>query len=189
MQVGRRVFADRGPANTTVEEIASEAGVTKPLIYEHFGGKEGLYQEIVTREVDDLANRLIAALGREVSDRRLLEGAALAALSYAEESPDGFRVLAYDAPRWHTGGGPGKSILTRMASQATTILQSRFVDAGFDPAAAQYYAQMLVGVIAYSGLWWLEDRSGTTKEELVAHIVNMLWNGFKGLRPDWEVRP
>ena len=45
------VFAERGFEATSVEEIAARAGVSKPIVYEHFGGKEGLYAVIVDREV------------------------------------------------------------------------------------------------------------------------------------------
>ena len=49
--VGRRVFAEKGFDMTAVEEIASRAKVSKPIVYEHFGGKEGLYAVVVDREI------------------------------------------------------------------------------------------------------------------------------------------
>jgi AcrR family transcriptional regulator len=50
IQVGREVFAENGYEATSVEEIASRAKVSKPIVYEHFGGKEGLYAVVVDRE-------------------------------------------------------------------------------------------------------------------------------------------
>ena len=52
--IGRKHFADRGFEGATVEEIASSAGVSKPVVYEHFGGKEGLYAVVVDREIEGL---------------------------------------------------------------------------------------------------------------------------------------
>src|ERR1700692_3159441 len=54
LDVGRRLFAERGFEGTSIEEIAAQAGVSKPVVYEHFGGKEGLYAVVVDREVERL---------------------------------------------------------------------------------------------------------------------------------------
>ena len=51
IDVGRKLFAEKGFDGTSVEEIASKAGVSKPVVYEHFGGKEGLYAVVVDREM------------------------------------------------------------------------------------------------------------------------------------------
>ena len=52
--IGRKLFAEKGFEGTTVEEIAAQAGVSKPVVYEHFGGKEGLYAVVVDREIQAL---------------------------------------------------------------------------------------------------------------------------------------
>ena len=52
LEVGRSVFAKRGYEAASVEEIADRAKVSKPIVYEHFGGKEGLYAVVVDREMD-----------------------------------------------------------------------------------------------------------------------------------------
>ena len=54
LDIGRKLFAERGFEGTSVEEIAAQAGVSKPVVYEHFGGKEGLYAVVVDREVERL---------------------------------------------------------------------------------------------------------------------------------------
>src|ERR1700692_794647 len=54
LDVSRRLFAERGFEGTSIEEIAPQAGVSKPVVYEHFGGKEGLYAVVVDREVERL---------------------------------------------------------------------------------------------------------------------------------------
>ena len=62
LDVGRALFAEKGFEATSIEEIAARAGVSKPVVYEHFGGKEGLYAVVVDREMSDLLDRLTAAL-------------------------------------------------------------------------------------------------------------------------------
>ena len=95
--VGRRIFAEKGLDATSVEEVASRAKVSKPVVYEHFGGKEGLYAVVVDREVRSLLDRITTALTGG-HPRELLEQAALALLDYIEEETDGFRVLVRESP-------------------------------------------------------------------------------------------
>src|ERR1700716_2185985 len=94
---GPALFAEKGFEATSIEEIASRAGVSKPVVYEHFGGKEGLYAVVVDREMSDLLNRLTAALSSG-HPRKLVEQSALALLTYIEEETDGFRILSRDSP-------------------------------------------------------------------------------------------
>src|SRR5215207_6097848 len=65
LDVGRSLFAERGFEGTSVEEIAATAGVSKPVVYEHFGGKEGLYAVVVDREMGRLLDAITTALGSE----------------------------------------------------------------------------------------------------------------------------
>src|SRR5690349_23456011 len=79
IDIGRTVFAKRGFEATSVEEIAARAKVSKPIVYEHFGGKEGLYAAIVDHEVDQIVSRILAAITTG-SARERLERATLAFL-------------------------------------------------------------------------------------------------------------
>src|ERR1700681_113961 len=90
LDVGRSLFAEKGFEATSIEEIAARAGVSKPVVYEHFGGKEGLYAVVVDREMGELLDRLTAALSAQ-HPRKLVEQSALALLTYIEEQTDGFR--------------------------------------------------------------------------------------------------
>src|SRR5213592_3436594 len=97
LDVGRALFAEKGFDATSIEELAARAGVTKPVVYEHFGGKEGLYAVVVDREMERILAGITGALSGG-SARELLEQAALAFLVYIEEQPDGFRILVRDSP-------------------------------------------------------------------------------------------
>src|SRR5664279_4057155 len=78
--VARALFAEKGFDGTSVEEIALRADVSKPVVYEHFGGKEGIYAVIVDREVEALSGALSGALASRAHPRVLVERAALALL-------------------------------------------------------------------------------------------------------------
>jgi AcrR family transcriptional regulator len=179
IEVGRKLFADKGFEATTVEEIAAKASVSKPVVYEHFGGKEGLYAVVVDREIAALLNGITGALSADLSSRETLERAAMALLEYIETSTDGFRILVRDSPTGHATGSFA-SLISDVASQVEHILAAEFKRRKLDPKAAPLYAQMLVGMVALTGQWWLDSRK-MKKADVAAHLVNLAWNGLAGL--------
>ena len=96
ISIGRAAFAELGFEGTSVEEIASRAGVSKPVVYEHFGGKEGLYAVVVDREMLALEKVIKDSL-EEGSWRERIEQAVMALLNYVEEETDGFIILVRDS--------------------------------------------------------------------------------------------
>ena len=130
--VGRKTFASKGFDGTSVEEIASQAKISKPVIYEHFGGKEGLYAVIVDREVHALMSALEAALDSQKRPRMILEDSALALLSYIESNSDGFRILVRDAPQNSTSGA-FSSLMGDIAIKVEHLLANQFSQANMSP--------------------------------------------------------
>jgi AcrR family transcriptional regulator len=177
--VGRTLFAAKGFEATTVEEIAAKAGVSKPVVYEHFGGKEGLYAVVVDRELRTLLDAITAALASGGSARMLLEQAALALLGYVETRTDGFRILVRDSPPGQSTGSFA-SLMGDIATQVEHMLATEFKNRKLDPKSAPVYAQMLVGMVALTGQWWLDQRR-FKKADVAAHLVNLSWNGLTGL--------
>jgi AcrR family transcriptional regulator len=179
LDVGRGLFAEKGFEGTTVEEIAARAEVSKPVVYEHFGGKEGLYAVVVDREIRLLLEAVTTALTSVGDPRVLLERAALGLLDYIESSTDGFRILVRDSPVTSTTG-TFASLISDVASQVEHLLAAEFTRRRLDPASAPMYAQALVGMVALTGQWWLDTRS-PAKAEVAAHLVNLAWNGLSGM--------
>jgi len=174
------LFAEKGFEATSIEEIAERASVSKPVVYQHFGGKEGLYAVVVDREVRRLTESLASTFDAG-NPRLVAEEAADAFLCYIEDYEEGFRVLIRDAPIGMTGGSFA-SVISDVASRAEQLLTSEFSERGFEAKAAPMYALMLVGAVALVGEWWLEHRT-LPREQVAAHVVNLLWNGLHGLEP------
>jgi AcrR family transcriptional regulator len=184
LEIGRRLFAEKGFEGTSVEEIAATAGVSKPVVYEHFGGKEGLYAVVVDREIQKLLHVMTSALTTTQNrSREILEVAALALLGYIESESDGFRILVRDSPVTQPSGGFA-SLISDVASHVEHILAAQFAARGFEARVAPLYAQMLVGMVALTGQFWLDHRN-LAKADVAAHLVNLAWNGLSGL----ETRP
>ncbi|MGW4165073.1 TetR/AcrR family transcriptional regulator [Streptomyces sp. NPDC004788] len=178
LDIGRTLFAEKGFEGTSVEEIAAKAGVSKPVVYEHFGGKEGLYAVVVDREMRQLLDMVTGALTAG-HPRELLEQAAFALLDYIERYTDGFRILVRDSPVAQSTG-TFASLISDIATQVEDILGLEFKARGFDPKLAPLYAQALVGSVALTGQWWLDVRK-PKKAEVAAHLVNLAWHGLDGL--------
>jgi AcrR family transcriptional regulator len=179
IEVGRKLFADKGFEGTSVEEIAAKASVSKPMVYEHFGGKEGLYAVVVDREIAALLGGITGTLSAELGSRETLERAAGALLSYIESNTDGFRILVRDSPAGQSTGSFA-SLISDVASQVEHILAAEFKRRKLDPKTAPLYAQMLVGMVALTGQWWLDSRK-MKKADVAAHLVNLAWNGLANL--------
>lgn len=182
IEIARAMFAERGYDATSIEEIASRAQVSKPVVYEHFGGKEGLYAVIVDRELSYLLEAITSSLAQNRSRTRV-EGVTLAVLSYIEARPDGFLILVRDQP---VGAAEGSysSLLNDAINQISHLLTGDFERRGLDPEYAPLYAQALTGLVATTATWWLDVRE-PSKEVVAAHLVNLIWNGLTHL----EVNP
>ncbi len=185
IDVARVAFAEKGFDGTSIEEIAARAGVSKPVIYEHFGGKEGLYAVVVDREVSTLLHALRAAIGDPTAgSRRLLERGTLALLDYIESCPEGFQIIMRDSSE--SGGSGFASILNDVIMRVEGVLIPRFESRGFDPKAVSLIAQALTGLVAMTGQWWL-DNPEFTKDEVASHLVNLAWNGMHHLEMDFRL--
>ena len=182
LDIGRELFGQKGYEATSIEEIAARADVSKPVVYEHFGGKEGLYAVVVDREMQLLLDRFTSAL----SDARPPAGAARAGRPGAarvhrgrhRRLPGAHPRRAGDQRRGHVlvadrRGRPQGRAHPRPASSAAR---------GYDPQLAELYSQALVGMVALVGQWWLDTRS-PDKHEVAAHLVNLAYNGLAHLEP------
>jgi AcrR family transcriptional regulator len=178
IEVGRAVFAKRGYEAASVEEIADHARVSKPIVYEHFGGKEGLYAVVVDREMDYVVRRIAEAIATG-SPRERLERAVLAFLTYVKDHRDGFAVLVHSAPVASARGGMS-SLLNDVAVRVGDVFSATFKDAGYDSKNAAVYAHALVGMVTFVGQWWLETRTPDV-DEVANHIAALAWMGLRHL--------
>ena len=176
LRVGRKVFAEHGYSNGSMEEIARAAGVSKPIIYEHFGGKEGLYAVIVDREMNALVQRIATKIDKGTARQRF-EQAVLAFLTYVKDEPDGFAVLSRDAPMGTVGTGM-PSVISDLADRVSDIFNDQLANAGLDPKVAPLYAHALIGMVTLVGQWWIENPK-LDVETVAKHVSAIGWMGLR----------
>lgn len=181
LAIGRAAFAERGFDGISMEEIALRADVSKPVVYEHFGSKTGLYDAVVSQEMARFERTIVEVIqnGRW---RERIDNGVLALLTYIEEETDGFIILVHG--RIFGRERTYSTVLNRVTAEVSYLLERAFEHRGLDASVAALYGQALVGTVSNTALWWLDQRGVDTrldKATVAAHISNLCWNGLKGL--------
>lgn len=179
MRVGREVFAFTGYEATAIEEVAQQAGVSKPIVYEHFGSKEGLYAAIVEREMDDLVARVTEGISRG-TPRARFEAAVVAFLTYAKEEPAGFAVLTRDSPSASARRGLTR-VIDDLAQRVGEVFRSELEHAGYNHKVAPIYANALIGMVTQVGQWWAADGQAFSLAHVARHVAALGWMGLRHL--------
>lgn len=178
MEVGREVFAEVGFDVASLELIAHRAGVTKPIIYEHFGSKEGLHAAIVEREMDVLVARVSEAMS-EGTPRERFEGAVLEFMTYVAKEPAGFAVLTRETP---TPARPGMTrVIDQLTERVGAIFSRELARAGYDRKVAPIYAAAILGMVTQVGRWWAAEGHPTAPGQVVRHAAALGWMGLRHL--------
>ena len=155
--------------------------MSKPVVYEHFGGKEGLYAVVVDREMNPCST--VQSRADRGAPARTAGTGRVRTAGLRRDNADGFRILVRDSG---VGSSTGTfaSLISDIAGQVEHVLAAEFRSRGFEPKLAPMYSQMLVGMVALTGQWWLDVRK-PKKADVAAHLVNLAWHGLSGL----EVKP
>jgi AcrR family transcriptional regulator len=159
----------------SMDEVASEAGITKPVLYRHFGDKDGLCEALTERYIGEL--KLAMRPAAETDDPRSRLAATIDAyLSYVEREPDRYRFLLAAAEH------PRTALLVtafrrEYIGDCSFTSVGKLARAGLDPGFAEPWAHCVSGMIRAAGASWLENRS-LPRERLVDYLTTVLWDGF-----------
>jgi AcrR family transcriptional regulator len=169
----------RAGTDVSMDEVAAEAGITKPVLYRHFGDKEGLYDALAERYVEELEQTLQGATST-THGRRRLEATIDAYLRYVERQPERYRFLLEAAGKPRTGKLVADFRRRNVESCAFATAES-LRRAGLDPELSDLWAHSVSGMIRSVGIWWLETRS-LPREQLAEHLTAVLWEGLPALK-------
>ena len=176
-----RAIEELGPS-VSMAELARSAGITKPILYRHFGDKAGLCQAIAERKAEKLWDELVPVLDRAaLTSRDGLRNAIDAYLAFCEREEAVHRFLL--AQRGHVGrrvASAPDDVGARIAAGIADGCRSRLAELGLDVSAAEPWAHGVVGLVTEAAAWWLITRR-STREELCTQLMTLLWNGFAGL--------
>ena len=161
--------------------IAAHAGVTKPILYKHFGDKGGLYRALAERYLSVLLERLRTAVTADDDPRARIRGTIDAYLSFIESENEvyGFlmhRALGEQAAAQATVAG----FIRELGDEIAIILGEELRRAGLDSGGAEPWAHGMVGMVYLAGDRWLTNRT-MPRATLVDYLTDLLWHGFEHL--------
>ncbi|TDD00401.1 TetR/AcrR family transcriptional regulator [Nonomuraea deserti] len=175
-----RVITEDGP-EVSMAAIAAAAGVTKPVLYRHFGDKSGLYQALADRHVRTVIGRLRPWLAAPGMDPR---GRARAAISvYLDLISANLNLYRF---LFHRAGAEDTAIRSRMTSlvrglgeELGAVLAAEGAVA--DPVRAQVLGHAFVGMVQTTGDWWLEHPQ-VDRTQVVEGLVDVIAAAVSGAR-------
>jgi AcrR family transcriptional regulator len=176
LQAAVSAIREIGPG-VTMEQLANAGGVTKPILYRHFGDRDGLIGAIAERFSADLLSSVTAPLSSDADARALLRATVDAYVSFIERETNLYRFMVQHPPE-RSDGVPGMSgLVDLIARQVAQVAGERLRAAGRDSGAAVPWAYGIVGLVHQAGDWWVDDRT-MSRETLVGYLVSLLWDGL-----------
>ena len=159
-----------------MEEIAAEAGVTKPILYRHFGHKDGLHRVLVRRYVRAIYRGPESKLAEE-NPRKRIAGAVDAFLEAVEREPQIFRFVRAASISDPAAVDTAGDLVRRHADAIARTTRADLQRLGLDADAAEPWAHGIVGMMQFVASWWLEHPD-VPRERLVNQVTSLLWDGF-----------
>ncbi|WP_409183160.1 TetR/AcrR family transcriptional regulator [Amycolatopsis sp. VS8301801F10] len=178
LTAAQRVFAEHGYHAAAMDEIAEEAGVSKPVLYQHFPGKLDLYIALLESHVDDLVGRVQGALNSTTDNRQRVPATVGAFFDFVNNDAGAFRMVFESDLR----GEPAVQEAVDRATSASVeaITETITSDAGLDEEKARLLAVGLVGMSQVSARYWLQHNQSMSREDAVALTANLAWRGIGG---------
>jgi AcrR family transcriptional regulator len=172
------VFVNNGYHATVMDDIAERAGVSKPVLYQHFPGKLELYLALLERHTDELVRRVLAAIEETHDNWQRVRNAVGAYFDFVDGDGEAFRLVFESDLR----NQPAVQALVEQANTVCVeaIAQAVVADAGLDTDRAWLVAVGVVGISEHSARYWLTRRHEVPKEEAVALTASLAWKGLAG---------
>lgn len=182
LDVALEVFAARGFHTTSMHEVADAAGVTKPVLYQHFPSKRALYLELLQL----VAGRLIAEIGAATSTaggpREQVERGLGAYFRFVADQSAAYRLMF--------GGGTRRD--NEFAEQAARVeraiaevISGLITIDGLPDADRLLFAHGIVGLAEGTSRHWINDDLDLDPDDMAVRVADMAWRGLRGIRSDF----
>ena len=170
------VFVDRGYHSAGMDEIADRAGVSKPVLYQHFSSKLDLYLAVLQQHGDILVANVQNALSATTDNRQRLRSAVQAFFDFIEHDSQGYRLIFENDYVTEPQVANQVKVAIEACTDAVFDLISR--DSGLDPHRARMIAVGLVAISVNCARYWLNADRPIPKEDAVEGTVQFAWGGL-----------
>ena len=179
LAVALQVFAEQGYHHTSMNQVAEAAGVTKPVLYQHFRSKKALYRELLEEVSSRLEESIAKATAEARSPREQVHAGLSTYFRFITENRAAFTVLF--------GGGTARdgefAESTRRVEQAITEAIPPLMEVdGLDADARRLLAHGIVGLTEGTTRHWVASGYRPDAEELAARTAQLAWAGLRGVR-------
>lgn len=158
-----------------MDQIASTARTSKPVIYRYFTDKNDLYRAVGERVIERVVDAL-RTVPHDTDPQTLMRASIDAYLQLLDDNPELFRFVTQHGllDRDHDFSAPVADVLTAALGEQLRAI-------GLDPAGARPWGAASVGFIRAASLWWLDNPDSMTREQLREYLAALLWGGGAGV--------
>jgi AcrR family transcriptional regulator len=171
------VFGERGYQNASMDQVAERVGVTKPVLYTHFGSKHGLLLACIARARAELLEVTSTAAASASTPEEMLRCGTLAFFDYLESRAPEWTVLYSESA---VAGEALEEIRAQQTDFIATLLAAQAPHA--DPQRLTGWANVIVGACERLALW--RTRTGVSSEQATEYLMDLAWTGLAGARPE-----
>src|SRR3712207_2288899 len=178
LQAAQDVFVAQGFHAAAMDDIADRAGVSKPVLYQHFPGKRELYLALLEEHVGQLRDRVRDAMAGTDDNAQRVVGAVRAYFEFVDAEGEAFRLVFESDLR---NDVDVRTIVDRGTEVCVEAIAEVIApDTGADPERALLLAAGLTGLPATSARWWLPRKGTVSREEAVSLMSSLAWRGISG---------
>jgi AcrR family transcriptional regulator len=182
LQVARKVFAKRGYHTVTMDDVAAEAGITKPILYDHFPSKRDLYRGLLEADLSTLRKKIEKALESSPGNRERIRASFQAYFDFMDEEGEGFRLLMKEAVGAEEEFRELVGRFREDVLSAVTEVMIRESQRRLSRKEAEDVALGLIGM-AETVAQHEPGRSKRERRRTVETLVRLAWRGITGLTP------
>jgi AcrR family transcriptional regulator len=171
-------------AGVGMDEIAAQAGVSKPILYRHFIDRADLWLAVSRRVTDELLAAMSSELVVDRPPRETIAAVVDTYLSHIEEDTEIYRFVVHGS---FADRGLRSDLvhahMALMASEVARVLGDRLRSSGADSGGAEPWAHGIVGMVQAAADWWI-DRQSMSRAALVSYLTAMISTGMEGMFGD-----
>ena len=178
LRAAQDVFVAQGFHAAAMDDIADRAGVSKPVLYQHFPGKRELYLALLEEHVGELGDKVAEALAATADNHERVQGAVKAYFAFIDAEGEAFRLVFESDLR---NDGEVRAIVDRGTEICVeAIAEVIAADTGADKERALLLAAGLTGLSETSARWWLPRKGTVSREEAISLMTSLAWRGISG---------
>jgi len=181
LEVALHVFAKQGFYVTSMSDIAEAAGVTKPVLYQHFVSKRQLYGQLLAEVGSQIQEAITKAVASASSPREQVERGFAAYFTFVDDHRDSFRLFyTRGSSRDEEFSAITREVENTIAEQVAGLIEIE----GLTAEQRRLLGHGIVGMIEGASTRWMTSDAETDPQELARQLADLAWRGLRGVRPD-----